>query len=267
MDKSFYGDTMNMKQAKEILTELGLSDSEVSLYVSLVKGGALTARELMRDTGAKRPTVYYALRQLQERGLVSKTGSVGVERFQAEDPHTLTNLISFKKQHLEKIENELKDVIPLLRLGGEPHEGMPGIHFFEGDTAVKQIITETLYGRDRHIDSLAPSDNFFWQIGQEFSADYISQRVRKKISTRNLWEEPLEPEIMLRSYKGLSQVRILPEVMRGKFKTTIFLYDDKVLYISSRKAGYALLVKSKEHYETMKAMYDGLWFASEKVVV
>ncbi len=256
---------MNMKQAKEVLAELGLSDSEVQLYVSMVNGGALTARELMRATGAKRPTVYYALRQLQERGLVSKTGSVGTERFQAEDPHTLTNLIAFRKQKLQSIEDELKGVIPLLRLGGEPHEGMPGVHFFEGDTAVKQIITETLYGRDRHIDSLAPSDNFFWQIGQEFSADYIAQRVRRKISTRNLWEEPLEPQIMLKSYKGLSQVRILPSVMRGKFKTTIFMYDDKVLYIASRKAGYALLVKSKEHYDTMKAMYEGLWISSTGV--
>lgn len=258
---------MDMKQAKDILAELGLSDSEIQLYVAMVKGGALTARELMRDTGAKRPTVYYALRQLQERGLVTKAGSVGVERFQAEDPHTLTNLISFRKQKLERIESDLSEVIPLLRLGGDPHEGMPGVHFFEGDTAVKQIITETLYGRDRHIDSLAPSDNFFWQIGQEFSADYIAQRVRKKISTRNLWEEPLEPAIMLKSYKGLSQVRILPEVMRGRFKTTIFLYDDKALYIASKKAGYALLVKSKEHYETMKAMYDGLWEGSAKVAV
>jgi hypothetical protein len=124
---------------------------------------------------------------------------------------------------------------------------------------------ETLYAKSRHIDSLAPKDNFFWQVGQTFSKKYISERVARNITTRNLWEQSLKPDIMVQSYKGKSDVRILPPSMHGRYRTTMFLFDDKVMYISSLKSGYVLLVQSKEHHELMSAIYEGLWQISKTV--
>jgi hypothetical protein len=57
-------------------------------------------------------------------------------------------------------------------------------------------------------------------------------------------------------------VKILPEVMQGNFQTTIFLYDDKTLYVSSKKNSYCILITSKEHTETMQAWFDVLWESS-----
>lgn len=249
----------NQEKPHILLKKLGLSESEIQLYLTLVSYGALTAGDLIKITAAKRPTVYYALRQLQEHGLVHRTGTPGTERFQAESPEKLLNLVTFRERELQELGKELQIIIPLLATAHRPYEGIPGVSFYEGETAMKQAITETLYCRSRHIDSLAPSDNFFWQVGQNFSANYIQERIARKITTRNLWEMPLEPKIMLHSYAGLSEVRILPKAMHGRFRTTMFLYDDKVMYVSSLKSGYVLVVRSKEHYETMKALYDGLW--------
>lgn len=254
-----------MPNPSSVLSKLGLSDSEVELYQALHAFGALTAKELVKLTHNKRPTVYYALHQLMERGLVHRGGAPGVERFQADPPEKLVAALDIRRRELESLEADIKAIIPALIKSKTPHEGVPAVSFYEGDAAMKQAILETLYCRSGHIDSIAPSDNFFWQIGQTFSGSYIKERVARKISTRNLWEKTLEPEIMLRSYEGLSEVRILPKSMHGKFLTTVFLFDDKVMYISSRKSGYVLVVKSKEHYELMRATYEALWEASTRV--
>ncbi len=254
------------KDISLLLEKLGLSESEITLYLALHKYGALTAQEVGKLTHIKRPTVYYALRQLIDRGLAHKNGSVGIERFQSESADKIITLIDIRRRELDALEQEAKGLMKdFSQLQEATYSGLPAVSFYEGDEAVKQVVSETIYCRDRHIDSLAPSDNFFWQIGQQFSARYIADRVAHNITTRNLWEKPLEPEIMLRSYKGLSEVRILPTSMINKFKSTMFLYDDKVLYISSRESGYALLVKSKEHHNLIKSLYDTLWDISQKV--
>ncbi len=251
-----------MQNAQGILKELGLSEAETKLYLALQSAGAQTAGELAKRTKAKRPTIYYALRQLEERGLIHKVGSLGVERFQAERGDKLLTVLTLRRQKIDALEAEVHTLIPVLEKRSTQPEAKPAILFYEGEEAMKQAIMDTLYCRDGHIDSIAPGDNFFWQIGQVFSKPYIDERVQRGITTRNLWERPLEPAIMLKSYSGLSHVRILPEAMHAKFRTTVFLYDDVVMYISSLDSGYVLLVRSKEHHELMKAIYEALWLAS-----
>lgn len=256
-----------METRLSLLKRLGLSDAESRIYLTLVAHGALTASELTKLTHGKRPTVYYAIRQLLERGIIHKLGAPGVERFQAQPADKLLTLITLRQQELEALTKEVKTALPSLVPNKVPHEGKPVVQFYEGKEAMKQAVMETLYCRGRHIDSIAPSDNFFWQIGQAFSASYIAERVARKITTRNLWEKPLEPEILLRSYKGLSEVRLLPKPMHDAFRTTVFLYDDTVMYISSLKTGYVLVVKSREHHELMLATYNALWETSKPVTI
>jgi predicted transcriptional regulator len=252
-----------MENPKNILKQLGLSDAEIKIYLTLTARGALTAGELTKTAHLKRPTTYYALRSLKEHGLVKAGTSPGVERFQAEPPERLEAVVAVREKELSALADEVRRVIPELMKGKSPESGLPAVSFYEGEEAMKQAIMETLYCRNRHIDSIAPADNFFWQVGQGFSGGYIAERVTRKITTRNLWEKPLDPQIMTRSYEGISDVRMLPEGMLGKFKSAIFLYDDCVMYISSKESAYVLVVKSHEHHELMKAMYDTLWASAK----
>jgi len=254
-----------MENSQNVLKELGLSDAEIKIYLALNARGALTASELTKAAHLKRPTAYYALRSLKERGLIKAGNAPGVERFQAEPPQHLEAVVAVREKELQNLAEEVRQVIPELAKGKTTETGLPAVSFYEGEDAMKQAVMETVYCRGRHIDSIAPSDNFFWQVGQKFSAGYINERVSRKITTRNLWEQPLTPEIMTRSYKGISQVRILPRQMIGKFKSTVFLYDDCVMYISSKGSGYVLVVKSIEHFQMMKAIYDTLWSVSKEV--
>lgn len=256
-----------MPNPLSVFGRLGLSESETAIYLALVENGQMTASEVTKTTRSKRPTAYYALRQLQDRGLVHRSGSPGVEKFQAERPEKLLNLVEMKRQELGSLEKEVRSVIPSIVRSESPHEGLPAVSFYEGDSAVKQALMETVYCRSGRIDYITPHDNFFWQVGQPFSAAYVRDRVAHGIRTRHLWEKPLDAKIIRESYAELADLKLIPESMRGRFRTAVLIYDDKVLYVASRKSGYALLVRSREHNELMGAIFEQLWNVSKSIAV
>ncbi|OGZ06740.1 MAG: hypothetical protein A3C93_02570 [Candidatus Lloydbacteria bacterium RIFCSPHIGHO2_02_FULL_54_17] len=245
-----------MQEPRKILQKLGLSGSEVDVYLALTSG-ATRASDIVKTSGLKRPTVYYALGCLERRGLVSKTGLVGDKGFRLESANRLATIA-------EEIKEEAATTAVLAQafaatLVSQKAFERPSVAFFEGKDAVKNIVMETLYCRAKSIDIVAPQKNFFWDIGRDFVERYVTLRSGRKIRTRNLWEKPVDPAVLKKYYADLSEVRILPPVMHETFSTTTFLFDDKTLYISSLKNGYCILIASQEHHDTMQAWFNGLW--------
>lgn len=139
----------------------------------------------------------------------------------------------------------------------------PTIAFFEGIDAVKTVVLESLYNKERKILTIAPEVNFSWEIGPDFVEEYVSQKKLRNIKTRSLWEKGVDEGVFKQYYQD-ADIKMLPEVMKKQFKTTIFIYDDKILYISSKKNAYALLVTSKKHSDLMRALFEGVWLSSTK---
>ncbi|MDO8584015.1 MAG: helix-turn-helix domain-containing protein [bacterium] len=255
-----------MSDPRKLLLELGLSDAEVRVYLCLMENGALQASEIVRQAHLKRPTAYYALRQLEDRGLVAKTGTPGVERFQAAPAERLLDLLDHQKAALEDLRKRTETILPTLPKNTKAREGLPAVSFFEGERAMQQAIAESLYCRNATIDFLTPHNNFFWQTtDQAWVRSYIGERKRRGIHTRHLWEKLLDPKVMESYPTPWKYIRLLPESMRGHFETTILLFDDKVMYVSSKKSGYVLVVRSKEHHDVIAAMFEALWNVSQPV--
>jgi sugar-specific transcriptional regulator TrmB len=252
----------NMQEPRKYLLELGLSDSEVTVYLAMM-AGARTARDLIKITRMKRPTVYYALGCLEKRGLISKTGQEGDKRFFLEPLKKLIAIAKEKSLEMSKLQENIEKIIPSLESASLPINQKPVVAFFEGVDAVKNTIMEMLYCKSKKINSIAPKQNFFQQHGIEFVELFIEERARRGIKTKNLWDTSVDKKLIKQYYEGLSEVRILPEIMKEKFSTTIFLYDNKTLYISSIKNSYCVLITSKEHHDTMQALFDGLWISSK----
>jgi sugar-specific transcriptional regulator TrmB len=250
-----------MQEPRKHLLDLGLSDSEVTVYLAMVSG-ARTARDLVKVTRLKRPTVYYALGCLEKRGLTSKNGLSGDKSFTLEPINKLSVIAKEKTLETSKLQKHIEELVPLLTATTTINGEKPTVAFYEGVDAVKNTIMEMLYCKSKKINSIVPKRNFFWQIGQDFVELFVEERRERGIRTKNLWEESVDSKVLKQYYEDLSQVRILPEIMRGKFSTSIFLYDDKTLYVSSKDNSYCLLVTSKEHTDTMQALFDGLWSIS-----
>lgn len=249
---------MNIEK-KKILLELGLGAAEADTYLAMVSG-AERVRDIMKTTGLKRPTVYYALSELLEQGLVRRTGSGEGSSYGLESIDRLQQLAEERRKEADRLVADTATFTKDLLKSG--HAERPHVSFVEGQRAIQHAIMETLYGKEKTICVIAPRDNVFWQIGKSFFDQYVTERNQRGIATRSLWEKPLERIVYNKYYTASNSVRLLSPTAKP-FETTLFLYDDRTMYLSSLKNGYCLTVTSLEHRAFMQSMFEGLWAASK----
>ncbi|MCB0330555.1 MAG: helix-turn-helix domain-containing protein [Bdellovibrionales bacterium] len=89
-----------------LLPELGFSESESKIVLTLLSGNALSAARIARGSGVKRPTAYAILNSLIDRGLVVRAQSGTTTTFALVPVEMLTELISNREeQRLVKVQN------------------------------------------------------------------------------------------------------------------------------------------------------------------
>ncbi|MEI7683139.1 MAG: helix-turn-helix domain-containing protein [Candidatus Saccharibacteria bacterium] len=249
-----------MLDPRALLAQLDLTESEIDVYLALLKG-AQSARDIVVATGRSRPTVYYALGSLERRGLLSKTGLEDDNLYRVESLKRLQTMARQKQAAFESLQDDVGAFVRQFQTR-TPADRKPGVAFYEGISAVQNVIMETVYCQARQIDTIVPNRSFFWQLGLEFVEKYVDLRHTLGVKTRNLWSEPVEQDIIDQFYDKV-EIRVMPGGLGDRFRSTVFIYDDSVLYISSLASGYALLVRSVEHRELMRELYGVVWGLSK----
>lgn len=251
-----------MFDPRQLLAKIDLTDAEIDVYLSML-GGSQTAREIIRQTDRSRPTVYYALTSLERRGLLSKTGlEESSTKYRVEPLERVTTMVNNKQQELDKARKDAEQFIRHFELQSKHGDHKPEVAFFEGVSAVRNAIMDSIYCHSRQIDSIVPHENFFWQLGNEFVENYVKTRQSLGVKTRNVWADVIKQEI-IDEYYTQAEIRVMSKDLGTQFRTTIFIYDNSVLYISSLASGYALLVRSAEHVEFMSAIFKLIWSNSK----
>jgi len=252
---------MDKNEINKILEEIGLSPAEIAVYISLLDGSQ-TVQEIMKKTSEKRPTIYYSLNSLEKRGLVSKTGKEYGNKFQVESIDKLLELVqkNIRQQErlLDSVEN-LKTFYPTKKESGKVL-----VSYFDDLESIQMAIFYSLYSKKKEIKTIVPGENFFTELGNNFIKEYVEEKLKKGIKTKALWEDIPKKE-MLEKYYPNSKIHQLPTNMHNSFKTTIFIYDDKTLYIGPKKENYAVLIQSKEHAKMMSALFDNIWCNSIEI--
>lgn len=247
--------TMDKENLSQILKDTGLSPAEISVYGALLDG-LKSVQEIIKTTGEKRPTIYYSLNSLEKRGLVSKTGKDYGNKFQIEPVDKLLELVekNIRRQDvlLEKIK-QLKDYYPR-----DETKRKILVSYFDNLESIKSTIFYSLYSKDKKIRTIVPGNNFFHQVGADFVEEYVNQKIKRGVKTQALWEDIPDKKTIDKYYRD-SMIKQLPLEMHNTFETTVFIYDDKTLYIAPKKEHYAVLIQSYEHSKMMRSLFDVIW--------
>jgi sugar-specific transcriptional regulator TrmB len=246
---------MNKEDIESVLEEVGLAQAEATVYMALLDG-AQSAQEIVRFSGEKRPTMYYSLNSLEKRGLVSKTGKEYGNKFQVEPLTRLEELVQKNIQKQTDLLDKTRGFKEFYAKKTKTQKSL--VSYFDSAESVKVAIFNSLYSKEKLIRTIVPAQNFFHEMGEKFVAEYVKEKTKRKIKTVALWENIPNQKFMDEYYTQL-EVRQMPVDMHNSFDTTIFIYDDKTLYVSPKSEAYAVLIQSTAHSKMMRALFFAVW--------
>lgn len=246
------------------LKKAGLSSKEVKIYLAGLKAGPVLASFLARKTGINRPNVYDNLKLLAKKGLVSTTGRKYNQRFVMEDPVNLERYLERKKKEVDKMKDFLKMAIPEAEAVINEKAGTPNVKFIDGEEGLRNAVLDSLKSENKEILAVVASREFFGTLGVDFSKYYVGERVKRKIATKTIRlksHEDYEEEFFHQHGEQLRDMRYAPDAI--SFSESYFIYNNVVVYLSSQKENFGLVVESSEHAEMMRNMFGVLWETSK----
>src|SRR6185503_16684782 len=100
--------------ATRTLQELDMSENEAVLYAQMLNRPESTVQQLIARSPFPRTMLYYVLKQLQRRGLVSGKKLGWRTVYVAEDPERLHDLLDKKEREFERETGAVRELIPRL---------------------------------------------------------------------------------------------------------------------------------------------------------
>lgn len=242
---------MNM-QTTTILQDLGLLEQEANVYLGLLKIGGGQASKVAKEVGLKRTTAYPILKALAERGFVNVYFRKSTRFYYAEKPHKIAGLFAKKLETFEQI-------IPALETMDKKQAQQFGLRFIETLDELKKFYGGVLdeYTRRKRKEYYVISGGTEWEaLDPGWFMQFRKERARRAIKTRLILspqfraQNPTDPKL-LRTWKFVKE--------EYAFKSTIDIFNDKVLIISPQLSSLAVVIAIPAMVDVFRAMFKVLW--------
>ena len=240
---------------EELLKEIGLTEGETRVYLTLLKLGPTKTGPLAKEAGVSSSKVYPILDRLQEKGLAGRVIKGKATHFTAMKPERLVEYMDNKEKELAEKKELVKKMLP--ELEGLTTEEGPQATMFEGYKAVTNYIRSI-------IDELEPGESYS-VIGANYGAipglrsyfwNHHKRRSDKGIKMKMLANYDIKDRLP-ETARLNSEVRFLPQYLSTIMQ--IAFYRNKVWMAIWTEEPIGFLIESDEAVKSFKAYFDVFW--------
>ncbi len=250
----------------KIKSILGLTDTETAIYLAALSYPSVGVSEIVKLTSVKLTTAYHALDSLVHKGLMAKKGTGSRMVFSVLNPHSLKQALEYKKADIEEQQEQLTKLVPELEMLQKGPIFSTQVQHFQGVAGVKAVYEELLNCKAGEWQSISPLATFLGQYGEQLHKYVNIQKDARGIKSRVLWEQvKADKPRSAHAKKKRREVRVMPPVMQGKFRSKIFIFDNKIAMITPPSDPGAILITSKELHAVFKAMFESIWQISTPI--
>ncbi|MFA6100149.1 MAG: helix-turn-helix domain-containing protein [Patescibacteria group bacterium] len=234
------------------LDALGLSKSEITVFIFLLKNGLSTPVQIANGTGIQRPHCYGILDSLLAKGLVSSQGIKNKRKaFLARDPQALLETMRAKQEAVERI-------LPDLRGLYAGHKNKPQIQFFDGAEEVKNVYRLSL--QSEAILGIGSTERIRKAM-PDFLEWYLKEVKKRGIVFKDILSGPsadvaipLAKEIV----KALYDAKTLSE-KEGEASMDILVWNDSVGFVTFDEPIFGTVITSKPFASMFRMLFNALW--------
>jgi len=255
----------------EVLTQIGLSPDEITVYEYLLTNGPRAAGDVARHTNIKRGTAYNVLGDLVARGFAQQmsekgpaSGGVNVMKFALEHPSKIKEIIEGERNKKDEAMRSFENALPVLTSRWNLVYHRPAVTYYEGLAGLQKIYTDIinegadiLLFRSVHDDDHPELD----KVVQK----QIKAQVERGIKTRALTPIPEDGSLASEVTKPDEERLVTRRFMiREHFKlpAQVVVYGDKVAITDLKGAFISTLIENKNIADTFRQLFEYLWMSS-----
>ena len=235
-----------------LLRKIGLTETEIKVYDSLLSLGVTSAGKLGENSSVHRKNVYEALYKLADKGLVTYVIENKIKYFQPKDPQNILRYLDEKKAKIDEEKLLLEKEIPALRQKFLSLSPEIESQIYRGNEGIKTILKDCLNYREvLFIGATGDVENrlpYFWP-------HYNKKREKLKCQWKLLLvhESRNKPITKSKYY----EYKVLPKILSGL--NVIYIYGDNVANVLWLEKPIAFVVKHKVLAENYRKYFGYLW--------
>ncbi len=245
------------------LTQLGLTDSEIKVYLALLELDSSTVGPIIEKAKVQESKIYQILDKLKEKGLVSFVIKGKYKNYQASDPKNLIRILNERKRKIEDEEEKIsRELIPKIEARRKTKEETQEALVFEGLNGLKTAYNYLL-------DTMNSGEEYYvFNLGEELSkqeiinffTNYHKKRVEKKVKIKFIAPTEVK-DIVKKNYNWkLVEYRYTDR----KFPIGTLIFKDHVMTLSIKEEPTVFIIKSKTNYEYYKSFFEDMWKIAKK---
>ena len=242
----------------ELLEEIGLTKSEIKVYLALLELGSSTTGPIVDKSGASSSKIYEILDKLMQKGLASYIVKAGTKYFEAADPKRILDYLKEKEAKLKEQEKEITSLLPELELKRRLSEYKSEAKIFKGlkggETAFKHLL-----------NSMTKDDEWIAFVVSFTNKQYFNtitrlhdQRAKKGLKARIIFNEKLRKEAERERRLPYTQIKYVSDEFQtpaivnvaGNITLLNIMTEDITVF----------MIESKEVADSFRTQFEKLWY-------
>jgi len=235
----------------EILEDLGLTRTEVGVYVSLLELGSSSAGEILDRSKLPSSTVHRDLNSLIEKGLVNFILEGKRKIYQATKPESFFDFIEDKKRRFEEL-------LPELKKRQDRNEKKEAASVFRGIRGIQEVYSIMVGSEGKEYLTFGGGPPAVETMGLTWWLNLHTRRIANKLPSRQVFDLVVKEmggtEI---GVKKMTNIRYLSKEF-AQFQETIIV-GDKVAIAVFGENPYAFLIEDGKVAEGYRKYFEELW--------
>lgn len=240
---------------KETLKQIGLTDYESEIYLTLLQKGQISAYELAEKTGMYRQATYDALNRLIEKGFVNSVKEGKSQLYKGINPELILEYLN------EKTES-FKQMLPdLMKLNMKSKESLV-VETYKGKNitrvALRDIVNNLKNVKDKEVLCTAVDESTplakYELILEQYERDMINYKITERViikeGTKGIFQ------------KGTSKYRKIEEKFFNP--NPLQIYGNNVQMVVWGNPDYLIIIRSKDVADAYRKQFDLLWKMAKK---
>jgi len=258
------GDDMEEKINYSFLRKIGLTESEIKVYLALLKLGVSSKGAIIKESKIAPSKIYEIADKLIDKGLCSTITKNGVKHFMGASPARIRDYLHKKQEEILQEEKELEKIIPKLQsYYNKIPEGIK-IEMFIGWKGIETVYLDLL--------DLSNRNEYVYIIGAGTGKNEKKLELFYTRHGRTAFKKGLKVKVIFNesARRYVSNIeKNIKKTYEKKFlfehtPTEVLIFKDRTALIIRREEPLAVLIQDNETSNSFRRYFEELWKIAKK---